>query len=355
MRVIRLTTLLDFGGQERQYISFAEADFQRLQNEYIFAAIGHGGNAEKIIRKRGFEVVIFNENPKISNLKNIWVLYKWFKKMKPDVVHTAAAEANFHGIIAAKLAGVKMIIGEEIGFPNHSLTAKFVYKIIYKFTYKVVSVSNAVKEFLVANKEIDSQKGYVIYNPIPQANLLPKQLNKDFTIVSVGRFEKVKNQALLIRALSKLENTDAKLILVGEGSERKNLEALVQLLNLRERVTLTGFVKNPEEYISKAHLFVLPSFSEGFGIAVVEAMQQETACLCSYIGGIPEFITHNETGWLFNPTNETELIDHLNKIIATPFTEIQKIAQQGKTAIENRFTIQKYVERLENLYQKIHD
>ena len=59
MKVIRLTTLLDFGGQERQYISFAEAGFQLLQNEYIFAAIGHGGNAEQTIRSKGFEVVIF--------------------------------------------------------------------------------------------------------------------------------------------------------------------------------------------------------------------------------------------------------------------------------------------------------
>jgi len=355
MKVIRLTTLLDFGGQERQYISFSEADFQLLKNEYIFGAIGYGGHAEQIIRKKGFEVVIFNKNPKISNLKNIWVLYKWFKKIKPDVVHTAAAEANFHGILAAKLAGVKMIISEEIGFPNHSIKAKFIFKIIYKFSYKVICVSNAVKDFLITNKEINPQKGIVIYNPVSETNVLLKQLSSEFTIVTVGRLEKVKNQKLLISAFSKLENVKARLIVVGNGSERKNLESLVQLLKLEERVSFTGFTKNPAKNISKAHLFVLPSLSEGFGIAVVEAMQQETACLCSNIGGIPEFITHNETGWLFNPTSEKELVDQLNKIIATPYVEIEKIAKQAKLAVNNRFTVQRYVERLENLYQKKHD
>lgn len=351
MKIIRLTTLLDFGGQERQYISFAETDFQLLKNEYIFAAIGHGGYAEQRIREKGFEVMIFNQNPKISNLKNVWMLYKWFKKMKPDVVHTAAAEANFHGILAAKLAGVKIIIGEEIGFSNHSLKAKLIFKIVYKFTYKVICVSKAVKNFLMTTTEITSEKGVVIYNPVSHVIPIIKKIPKEFTIVTVGRFEKVKNQGLLIKAFSQLENRTTKLILVGEGSQRKYLERLITILNLQGRVTLTGFVPNPEKYLSQSHLFVLPSLSEGFGIAVVEAMQQEMACLCSNVGGIPEFITHNETGWLFDPYNEKELIDQLNAIIATPYIEIQKIAQHAKKAVENRFTIKKYVENLENIYQ----
>ena len=355
MKVIRLTTLLDFGGQEQQYIAFAESDKQLLKNEYIFAAIGHGGNAEKLIREKGFEVVIFNKNPKISNLKNIWILYKWFKKTKPDIVHTAAAEANFHGIIAAKLAGVKRIIGEEIGYPNHSNKAKIIFKCIYKFTYKVICVSNAVKDFLVTTQEINPKKGIVIYNPVKKAKATQKQLANEFTIVSVGRFEKVKNQSLLINAFSKIENASAKLVLVGEGSERKNLETLIQQLNLQERVTLTGFVNNPEDYLLKSHLFVLPSLSEGFGIAVVEAMQLGIACLCSNVGGIPEFITHNENGWLFNPNDESELVGLLNTIIKSPFSEIEKVAQQGMASVENRFSVQQYVENLENLYLKNHD
>lgn len=353
MKIIRLTTLLDFGGQERKYISFVENEFQSYKHEYIFAAIGHGGYAEQMIRKKGFQVIIFNKNPKISNLKNIWMLYKWFVKMKPDVVHTAAAEANFHGILAAKLAGVKIIIGEEIGFPNHSPKAKLIFKIIYKLTYKVICVSKAVKDFLIDIAEINNEKGVVIYNPVSHVNHITKKLPNEFTIVTVGRFEKVKNQALLIKALSKLDNKNTKLILVGDGSQREYLEGLITNLNLQERVTITGFVSNPEEYLSQSHLFVLPSLSEGFGIAVVEAMQQEMACLCSNIGGIPEFITHNETGWLFDPNNEIELVNQLNTIISTPFVEINRIAQQAKKAVDNRFTIKKYIENLENLYQKL--
>jgi glycosyltransferase involved in cell wall biosynthesis len=216
-------------------------------------------------------------------------------------------------------------------------------------------VSNAVKEYLICIQEINNEKAVVIYNPVSAIKTKLKKLPNEFTLISIGRLEKVKNHVLLIKSLYKLRNKNTKLILVGEGSERKNLENLVNKLNLQDRVTFTGFVQNPEKYIARAHLFVLPSLSEGFGIAVVEAMQQNIACMCSNIGGIPEFITHKETGWLFDPNNEKELVNQLNEIIAMPSNDIEKIANNAKMSVEDRFTIEKYVKILENLYCKNHD
>ncbi|MEI7509379.1 MAG: glycosyltransferase [Flavobacterium sp.] len=349
MKIVKLTTLLDFGGQEQQYISFVEGKTY-FKNNYIFAALGHGGHAEKILLDEGFQVKIFNNNPSISNVKNIWTLYKWFKVEKPDIVHTAAAEANFHGIIAAKLAGVKNIIAEEIGFPSHSNKARFVFRNLYKYTKKVICVSRSVRDFLIAIQEIDSSKGYVIYNPVSKKSTVTRIEPNEFTIVSVGRFEKIKNQELLIKAFSKLENKSSKLILVGDGRERDSIEQLISELNLNNRVTLTGFVNNPEYYIAQSSIFVLPSLSEGFGIAVVEAMQQGVACLCTNVGGIPEFITDGVTGWLFDPNYELELIEKLNKIVELPNSEMNSIAQRGKDFISDKFTIERYVRTLEDFY-----
>ncbi len=354
MKVIRLTTFLDFGGQERKYISFVENSTATLRNEYIFAAIGHGGHAEKSLLKNGFEVKIFNLNPKIKNLKNIWVLYKWFKTIRPNIVHTAAAEANFHGVIAAKLAGVKVIIAEEIGIPKHSYLARFIFKFVYLFTNKVICVSKSVKNFLIETGEISDSKGKVIYNPASISKIKDeKNLPDCFTIVCVGRLEKVKNQRLLISAFSKLNNSSAKLILVGDGRDRLFLEELIKQLKLEERVTITGFVPSPDFYLNQAHLFVLPSFSEGFGIAVVEAMLYAVPCLCSNVGGIPEFISDSETGWLFDPKNEHDLVSKLNILIEMPYTEIKLIGEQGKSYVDNRFTPAIYKVNIENLYQEL--
>lgn len=76
-------------------------------------------------------------------------------------------------------------------------------------------------------------------------------------------------------------------------------------------------------------------------------------CLCSNVGGIPEFIIQNETGWLFNPENEAEIINSLDKIISSDYKLIKAIGQKGKESITDRFTIQKYQSSLENLYQEL--
>lgn len=354
MKILRLTTLLDFGGQEKKYISFTEKP-ELLHHTYVFAAIGFGGNAEKTLRERGFEVHILNRNFSIKNLSNIWEVYKLIKKIKPDVVHTAAAEANFHGIIAAKLAGVKTIIGEEIGIPNHSPTAQKVFSLVYRFANKVIGVSQSVKNHLVKTKEITDQKGIVVYNPVslvkvpnPDKALNPEKVQ--FNIVYVGRLEKVKNVETLIKAFAALENKNSQLSIVGDGRERATLENLVIELQLTNQVIFEGFQSEPAPFLCKADLYVLPSFSEGFGIAAVEAMFQKVPVLCSNVGGIPEFVKNDENGWLFNPLNVEELTSKMEMIISMDNEERIQIGEKGYCAVINKFTVEKYIENLENIY-----
>lgn len=352
MKIIRLTTYLDFGGQEKQYISFTNLK-ENLRNVYVFASLGKGGFAEDNLRSKGFQVKVLNNNPSVRNLKNIWSLYWWFKEVKPDIVHTAAGEANFHGIIAAKLAGVKYIIAEEIGFPGHSKFARKVFSFLYKFANKVICVSQSVKNYLIEIGEISDEKGVVIYNPVTPPKVFPKKAQSSFTIVSVGRLEKVKNQQLILHVLHQLEDKSIQLILVGDGAERRNLEDLIKHLNLQERVRITGFVSEPELFLAQADLFVLPSFSEGFGIAAVEAMLLGVPCLCSKVGGVPEFVIDGETGWLFHPENKKEFIDKLKIILKMDQKDRNEIGIKGRESVEKRFSEEKYIENLEILYHKI--
>ncbi|QOW10628.1 glycosyltransferase family 4 protein [Kaistella flava (ex Peng et al. 2021)] len=351
MKILRLTTLLDFGGQEKKYISFTEKP-ELLQHQYIFAAIGFGGSAEKILRKRNFEVHILNRNFSIRNLSNIFSLYKLIRKIKPDVVHTAAAEANFHGIIAAKLAGVKTIIGEEIGIPNHSSIAQKVFSAVYRLADKVICVSKSVKTHLITIGEITAYKGIVVYNPVSFSTVFNKSSSESFTMVYIGRLEKVKNVQTLLKAFAKLKNTEMKLVVVGDGRERSNLETLAKELKIFNRVAFVGFQEEPAEFLAVADLFVLPSFSEGFGIAAVEAMFQQVPVLCSNVGGIPEFVQNGENGWLFNPNDIDELHSKLEMIISKSEQERKLIGFQGFNDVKDEFTIEKYIKNLEEIYIK---
>ncbi len=353
MRILRLTTLLDFGGQEKKYLSFTEKT-ELLQYQYIFAAIGFGGNAEVTLKKRGFEVHILNRKFAIKNIYNIWTFYRLIKKINPDIVHTAAAEANFHGIIAAKLAGVKTIIGEEIGIPNHSSIAQKIFRFVYKLADKVICVSQSVKNHLVTINEIPENKGEVIYNPVSIPKQFPKTKSDRFEIVYVGRLELVKNVESLIKAFSNSQNTNAHLTIVGDGRERKNLEELTTDLQLNSKITFAGFTSEPSKYLSSADLFVLPSHSEGFGIAAAEAMFLKIPVLCSNVGGIPEFVTDGENGWLFSPKNIDELSSKLNDIMAMDASSLVQIGQKGYDKVNHNFTVEKYIHNLEGFYNKLY-
>jgi len=354
LKILRLTTLLDFGGQEKKYISFTEKP-ESLKYDYEFAAIGFGGNAEKTLIERGFKVHILNRNFSIKDLSNIWAVYKLIKKVKPDVVHTAAAEANFHGIITAKLAGVKYIIGEEIGIPNHSSLAQKIFAFVYRWADKVICVSQSVKDHLVKTGEISAEKGVVIYNPVSVnlvegSNLDKANTDKVFKIVYVGRLEKVKNVESLVRAFSRLEIENIALILVGDGRERENLEILVNELKLSDKVRFEGFQSDPGKYLKEADLYVLPSYSEGFGIAAVEAMFLKVPVLATVVGGVPEFVSHSENGWLFDPNSIEDLVRKLRKILSLDDEERKAIGTKGFEDVSERFTVEKYIENLEQLY-----
>lgn len=347
-KVVRLTTLLDFGGQERKYLSFTQRP-SLLKYEFFFAALGGGGYTEGELIRRGFPVKIFAAKYSLISIITIYKLYKWFKNIKPDLVHTAAVEANVHGIIAARLAGVKCIIAEEIGIPKHSKKTQLLMRFIYKGARDVICVSNAVKNHLFKIKEINKSKGTVIYNPVGENKVLAKQNNFP-TIVCVGRLERVKNQQVLIRVLPKIKIPNLRLILVGDGRSRDYLEKLAKQQQVADRVKITGFVSNPSYFLSFADLFVLPSLSEGFGIAVLEAMQQGVPCLCSNVGGIPEYVVNGKNGWLFDPIDEELLISKIEEILSLPFEMRREVGLRGQEYVLNHFSEADYVEKLQNYY-----
>ena len=126
-----------------------------------------------------------------------------------------------------------------------------------------------------------TEKTVCLYNPLDTAQI--RQLGSapvtDYsfsphTVVSQGRLEEVKNYPRLIKAFSlvRQELPDAQLLILGEGSERARLEALIRAFGLRESVSMPGFQKNPFAYLEKASLCVLSSYSEGFPNALLEGM-----------------------------------------------------------------------------------
>lgn len=148
-----------------------------------------------------------------------------------------------------------------------------------RFCDKIVSISNQVKDDLIDNFRIDSQKIKVIYNPalkigFSDNKMVDNTLFSEKTIINLGRLTKQKGQWHLIRSFTKVvkKYPSAKLIILGDGELKEYLNNLIKSYKLENNVYLLGFVNNPYDYIKKSSIFVFSSQYEGLGNSILEAM-----------------------------------------------------------------------------------
>ncbi|WP_323593415.1 glycosyltransferase [Aliarcobacter butzleri] len=179
----------------------------------------------------------------------------------------------------------------------------------------IIAVSNAVKnDILTLN--IKPKSIQTIYNPFDFEEIYNKSLKKidiklpSKYIVHIGRFAKVKRHDILIKAFSKINDKDLKLILVGDGEEKQNIESLIKKLNLESKVILTGFLDNPYPIVKNAKLLVLSSENEGFGNVIIEALSLNIPVISTATIGAKEILKD----FPFYLSKINDYIDLSNKI-----------------------------------------
>ena len=286
-------------------------------------------------------------------------LRKTILEINPDLVVSFMDYTNIYTLLALKGLSYPVIISErnppdrkKIGFPWNVLRRRY-----YPKADKLVSLSKGVSDCFTW---IPEDRKQVIYNfYIREDNVQPDEFPFDSDkkyIAAMGRLVDWKGHRLMIEAFSKLNSdfSEWRLIIFGEGPERKNLEALIREKRLEERVFLPGLVNNPESTMKKADLFVHASYYEGFGNVLVEAMLAglpivSTDCLA----GPREIVIHNNTGLLV----ETGNIDAVSEGLKTLMEDSELRSAMSANALESvkRFsfdTIKKqWIDLFDNLME----
>ena len=168
---------------------------------------------------------------------------------------------------------------------NHSL------KLHAKNKYKIDGIGVDFKRFDLIDKELIR-------------NNLRRQIginNDDFLIISVGELSKRKNHIVILKALNKLNNPNIKLVLCGEGDEKRKLEKYCKRNDLEKNVLFLGFRKDVNEILTCGDLFIFPSLWEGLGLAGIEAMYSGLPIIASNRQGIKDYVIDGKTGFLFEP------------------------------------------------------
>jgi len=235
---------------------------------------------------------------------------------------------------------------------NAFLTPVFEKMMIRLKHVAIHTVSDATKKDLL--KIGTRRKIFVIPNSIEYDNNYNKN-EKTKHFICVGRLVFYKNLEVIIKAINILKKSDpsVKLIIVGGGPHRKNLEKMVQELKLQNHVKFTGFVSNKEKIrlIRSAHALLFPSLYEGFGLVLLEAFAQRRPVLVSNVKPLSDIVTNDINGLIISPYDEKEWAAKMQKILHN-HELADNMGARGRELLEKEYNPQIMKERIINMYKE---
>lgn len=245
---------------------------------------------------------------------------------------------------------------------NENVKRTFYKKMIYSSLLKradaAVAISDYVKKDILNKVNLNSEKIYVRYNavqPEHEMKYVPKEWRSPIRLIYVGRLIEQKGVQVLLNALSCCKCRDNLLLdIVGDGPYRENLEKLCCELELQKQVKFHGVQRDISRRLQEADLFVHPAiWEEGFGITLIEAMQEGLPCIAFRKGAIPEIITDGIDGFLVEECSIQALADRLEQLYEA--YDVEKWNKIRKSAIKRAsdFSIDKLAEQLHQTYENV--
>lgn len=176
--------------------------------------------------------------------------------------------------------------------------------------------------------------------------------NKEHILLHVSNFRKVKRVEDVIRVFKKVnEKIPSKLLLIGDGPERHHMEELTRKFGLWDEVRFLGKQDAIEELLAIADVFVMPSESESFGLAALEAMACEVPVISSNAGGLPEVNIHGKTGFLSDVGDVAQMAKHTIALLSNE--ELLQEFRANALAQAKRFDIKNILPQYEAYYEEV--
>jgi sugar transferase (PEP-CTERM/EpsH1 system associated) len=363
LHILHITHSLNVGGLERVVVDLAKGFKKKGYIVSICCLDGKeplGNEAESA----GIKVYSLNKGPGIK-CGLPFKIAKIIREERIDLIHTHNESGLIYGVTAAFLARVSNIVhtdhGKEPGY-DEKKALKLAEKILLKKLDHVVAVSEDLKNKIVQSTGISKDKILVIPNGIDvehfyQPNLRDEVRRKlgissdTFVIANIARMVPLKNQSFLINIFKEVvvDYPNVKLLLVGDGPMRYELQAYCKNMGLSKSIIFLGERKDIFELLSAVDLFVLPSLTEGTSITLIEAMSSGTPVVASEVGGNSEVIENGKTGFL-NPLGQIEMwITTIKSLIRNKEDRI-RVAQNAKMEVVKKFSLEGMIGNYEKIY-----
>jgi glycosyltransferase involved in cell wall biosynthesis len=329
------------------------------------------GRLEKEIEALGISVKVFPEN-RWSSGKIFCELVREFKQSRAGIVHTHKYKDTILAAPASKLCGIPHVVRTVHGLsePFKGLQAfkMNVYEMMERTVHRccvdaIIGVSSQIESKYKADEAVSIvtciRNGIDLEKKPIQADrwLTRKELGIDVEtclIGTIGRLTPVKGLSYLLRSVSILlrQRANVRLLIVGDGVIRKDLEAQTRDFGISENVVFLGHREDTLELMQALDIFVLPSLSEGIPMALLEAMAASRAVVASRVGGIPEIVEDGVEGILVEPMDVNRLAESCVRLIDSPETAM-KMGEQARKRVVQDFSASVMADRVEGLYKQL--
>ncbi|MDI6773072.1 MAG: glycosyltransferase [bacterium] len=377
IRVVRIIARLNIGGPALHVIHLQTGlDPARFRQVLITGSENPGeGSLVGLARARGVDLteiptMVADASLRGRDLRALAAIVRVLRRIRPHIVHTHTAKAGFLGRVAARLAGVPVVVHTFHGHilshyygPLQTRGLRLMERGLARLTDRIIAVSDQVRRDLLDFGVGRPEQIAVIPLGLDLGPFLVCEAHRggfraeigarpgERLVGIVGRLFPVKNHRLFLEAAALLarEMPAVRFAVVGDGVLRGDLERLAASLGISDRMVFTGWRYDLPRVYADLDALAVSSNNEGTPVAAIEAMVAGVPVVATRVGGVPDLIADGETGLIVPPNDAEALAAALHRVL-TNAALAESLAAGARAFVVSRFTVQRLIADTEALY-----
>lgn len=298
----------------------------------------------------------------------LWRIFRKIRQLKPDLVHTHLFKSDFHGLLAARLAGTPVVISTLHNCPNWAKNPILgnIYGANARLADRIIAVSDEVRDYAIHYSHIDPNKITTIANGIPLARFEHNRsagalIRQEFNVPSgspvigiIARLTEQKDHDNFLHAAQIILQAvpETYFLIVGDGPLGESLKALAVTLGIRNSIIFCGTRQDIPSMMSAIDILVFSSRWEGLPVALLEGMASSLPVVATKVGGIPGVIQNGITGFLVPPADPDALAYYCNVLIKDA-TLRERLGKAGCAHVQANYSMDSMTNKIISLYQSL--
>ncbi len=360
IHVMQFIAALQFGGAERLAVTISASLPRERFRSSVCALLGKEGPLVEDLRRHAIPHHYLDAGSG-SKAMLAWNLFRLLRRERVDILQIHGAYTLLNCFLPAKLAGVKIVYTEHARQTISILrSARLAARYFSRGTALVVCVSENLRSFFQEVLKVPAARLQVIHNGIDtrrfRNNTPPFSGNGSHRVIGcIARLTQAKDHANLLKAFAIVagRHKGVKLVLVGEGELREEIQRQIFELGLVGSVEMLGNRNDIPQLLSEMDIFVLPSRREGFPVSILEAMAAGRPVVATAVGGVAEVISSGVNGIMVPPEAPEALAASLLELLDDSSRAVE-LATRGMLSVRSNFSVICMMDQYEKMFELIY-